>query len=77
VIDLKRLREEPEYRAGIERKRVAEGLLDRVLEADDARRALKHRHHPARRLAVPTDTRFLQGGPGADRLCRHRGGRRG
>jgi seryl-tRNA synthetase len=40
VIDVKRLREEPEYRAGIERKRVAEGLLDRVLEADDARRAL-------------------------------------
>jgi seryl-tRNA synthetase len=40
VIDLKRLREEPEYRAGIERKRVADGLLDRVLEADDARRVL-------------------------------------
>jgi seryl-tRNA synthetase len=40
VIDVKRLREEPEYRAGIERKRVAEALLDRVLEADDARRAL-------------------------------------
>jgi seryl-tRNA synthetase len=40
VIDVKRLREEPEYRAGIERKRGAEGLLDRVLEADDARRAL-------------------------------------
>jgi seryl-tRNA synthetase len=40
VIDVKRLREEPEYRAGIERKRVADGLLDRVLEADDARRAL-------------------------------------
>ncbi|HEV8208086.1 MAG TPA: serine--tRNA ligase [Acidimicrobiia bacterium] len=40
MIDVKRLREEPEYRAGIERKRGAEGLLDRVLEADDARRAL-------------------------------------
>jgi seryl-tRNA synthetase len=40
VIDVKRLREEPEYRRGIERKRVAEGLLDRVLEEDDARRAL-------------------------------------
>jgi hypothetical protein len=38
VIDVKRLREEPEYRAGIERKRVADGLLDRVLEADDSRR---------------------------------------
>ena len=40
MIDLKRLREEPEYRAGIERKRVADGLLDRVIEADDARRVL-------------------------------------
>jgi seryl-tRNA synthetase len=40
VIDLKRLGEEPEYRRGIERKRVAGELLDRVLEADDARRSL-------------------------------------
>jgi len=40
VIDLRRLRDEPEYRAGIERKRVAPGLLDAVVAADDARRAL-------------------------------------
>jgi len=40
VIDLRRLRDEPEYRAGIERKRVAPGLLDEVVAADDARRAL-------------------------------------
>jgi seryl-tRNA synthetase len=40
VIDLKRLREDPEYRRGIEHKRVDAGLLDRVLETDDARRAL-------------------------------------
>jgi seryl-tRNA synthetase len=40
VIDLKRLREEPEYRRGIERKRVRDGLIDAVLEADAARRAL-------------------------------------
>ena len=39
MIDLKRLREEPAYRRGIERKR-ADGLLDRMLETDDARRAL-------------------------------------
>jgi seryl-tRNA synthetase len=39
VIDLKRLRDEPEYRVGIERKRVREGLLDELLVADDARRA--------------------------------------
>ena len=31
MIDLRRLREEPEYRAGIERKRVAPGLLDEVV----------------------------------------------
>jgi seryl-tRNA synthetase len=40
VIDLKRLREEPDYRRGIERKRVDAGLLDRVLEVDEGRRAL-------------------------------------
>ena len=40
MIDLRRLRDEPEYRAGIERKRVAPGLLDEVVAADDARRAL-------------------------------------
>ena len=38
MIDLKRLREEREYRDGIERKRVREGLLDEVLAADAARR---------------------------------------
>ncbi len=38
MIDLKRLREEPEYRAGIERKRVPDGLLDDVLAADATRR---------------------------------------
>jgi seryl-tRNA synthetase len=38
VIDLKRLREEPEYRAGIERKRVRDGLVDEVLAADATRR---------------------------------------
>jgi seryl-tRNA synthetase len=40
VIDLKRLRDEPEYRRGIERKRVRAGLIDGVLAADEARRAL-------------------------------------
>jgi seryl-tRNA synthetase len=38
VIDLRRLREEPAYREGIERKRVRDGLLDDVLAADAARR---------------------------------------
>ena len=40
MIDLKRLRDEPGYRAGIERKRVRAGLIDELLAADDARRAL-------------------------------------
>jgi seryl-tRNA synthetase len=35
VIDVRRLREEPEYRAGIERKRVRAGLIDEVLAAYD------------------------------------------
>ncbi|MFM8237804.1 MAG: serine--tRNA ligase [Actinomycetota bacterium] len=39
MIDLRRLREDPEYRRGIERKRVAPGLLDELVAADDARRA--------------------------------------
>src|SRR5207253_1697644 len=39
MIDVRRLRSEPEYRAGIERKRVAPGLIDEVLAADEARRA--------------------------------------
>jgi len=38
MIDLRRLRDEPEYRAGIERKRVAPGLIDDLLAADAARR---------------------------------------
>lgn len=38
MIDVKRLREEPEYRRGVERKRVRSGLIDEVLVADDARR---------------------------------------
>ncbi len=40
MIDLRRLRDDPDYRAGIERKRVADGLIVDVLAADDARRAI-------------------------------------
>ncbi len=40
MIDVRRLRDEPDFRAGIERKRVRDGLLDEVLAADDVRRAL-------------------------------------
>jgi len=38
VIDLKRLRDEPAYRAGIVRKRVRDGLLDELLDVEDHRR---------------------------------------
>jgi seryl-tRNA synthetase len=40
VIDLKRLRDEPEYRRGIERKRVRAGLVDEVLAFDAEHRAV-------------------------------------
>jgi seryl-tRNA synthetase len=39
VIDLRRLREEPEYRAAIERKRVAPGLIAEVRSLDGEQRA--------------------------------------
>ncbi len=40
MIDLKRLRNEPAYRAGIERKRVRDGLITEVIAADEEHRAL-------------------------------------
>jgi seryl-tRNA synthetase len=43
VIDLKRLRDDPEYRRGIERKRVAPGLLEAVLTDDERARGLRTR----------------------------------
>ena len=64
VIDLKRLRDEPEYRRGIERKRVRAGLIDEVLAADAEHRALVQevegcapaRTRRARRSARPRPT---------------------
>ncbi len=41
MIDLRRLREEPAYREGIERKRVRPGLLDELLELDGRFRAAR------------------------------------
>ncbi len=40
MIDLRRLRDDPEYRRGIERKRVRDGLIDEVLARDGIRRSL-------------------------------------
>ena len=46
MIDLKRLRDEPEYRRGVERKRVRDGLIDEVLDAYAAESAvLKEAEH--------------------------------
>ena len=41
MIDVRRLRDSPTYRTGIERKRVRPGLIDDVIAADDARRTLR------------------------------------
>ncbi|HEY7134005.1 MAG TPA: serine--tRNA ligase [Acidimicrobiia bacterium] len=41
MIDLRRLRDEPGYRRGIERKRVRAGLVDEVLALDEERRAIQ------------------------------------
>ena len=41
MIDLRRLRDEPGYREGIERKRVEEGLLDELLQFDAESRELR------------------------------------
>lgn len=56
MIDLRRLRGDPAYRRGIERKRVRPGLLDELLAADDERRrlvtdldTLRARHNAASR----------------------------
>ena len=43
MIDLKRLTSEPEYRVGIERKRVQAGLIDEVIELELKRRELDSR----------------------------------
>ncbi len=40
MIDLRRLRDDPEYRRGIERKRVRDGMIDEVLGLDEVRRNL-------------------------------------
>ncbi len=41
MINLRRLRDEPEYRRGIERKRVREGLIDELVALDGQYRALR------------------------------------
>jgi seryl-tRNA synthetase len=40
VIDIRRLRDDDAYRAGVARKRVAAGLIDEVLAAEEERRGL-------------------------------------
>ena len=73
MIDLKRLRDEPEYRRGIERKRVRAGLLDEVLAADRAHRECVHAVEGLRARAE----RGEQGDrPGRARRARRRRSRR-
>ncbi len=71
MIDLKRLREEPDYRVGIERKRVAPGLIDDVLaaDADAARTAAGGRGaaHAAERGVEGHRTRRTRRTTGEDR----------
>ena len=49
MIDLRRLRDEPAYRGGIERKRVAPGVIDDVLTLDAQQRELQKKVEDARR----------------------------
>ena len=48
MIDLRRLREEPAYRSGAEKKGVEPSLIDATLDADERRRAAMHDAEEAR-----------------------------
>ena len=48
MIDLRRLREEPAYRSGAEKKGVEPSLIDATLDADERRRAAMHGAEEAR-----------------------------
>ena len=63
MIDLRRLRDDPVYRAGIERKRVAEGLLGRVLALDAEQRAQRHTVEDLRAAQKAASKQIGRGGP--------------
>ena len=62
MIDLRALRGDPAYRAGIERKRVAPGLLDEVLALDAEARAQRHQVEGLRASQKQASTRVGRGG---------------
>jgi len=63
VIDLRALRGDPAYRAGIERKRVAPGLLDEVLALDAEARAQRHDVEALRAQHKQVSKRVGRGAP--------------
>jgi seryl-tRNA synthetase len=69
VIDVRRLREEPAYRRGIERKRVRAGLLDELLELDGEWRALRQEVE-ALRGRQNTASKEIGNAPPAERPAR-------
>ena len=48
MIDLRRLRDDPAYRAGVEKKDVEAEQIDAVLDADERRRSAMHKAEEAR-----------------------------
>jgi seryl-tRNA synthetase len=67
VIDLRALRGDPAYRAGIERKRVAPGLLDEVLALDAEARAQRQQVEALRAQQKQASKRVGGGGGDAAR----------
>ncbi len=67
MIDLRALRGDPAYRAGIERKRVAPGLLDEVLALDAEARAQRQQVEGLRAQQKQASKRVGQGGGDAAR----------
>lgn len=65
MIDLRRLRDDPAYRAGIERKRVGEGLLGRVLALDAEQRAQRRTVEDLRAAQKAASKQIGPGGPDA------------
>jgi seryl-tRNA synthetase len=65
VIDLRRLRDDPEYRAGIERKRVPPGLLAEVLQLDAEARAQRRQVEELRARQKAVSKQIGRGGDDA------------
>ena len=75
MIDLKRLRDEPEYRRGIERKRVTPGLVDDVLAAEATHRELQRRVEDLRAAHNAASKEIGKAAPDARAGARRRGQR--